>query len=80
MAGLCGVATIAEVEAQGWSLNPGRYVHGHGVIVDDVDLLAAIERLLGDFEQLDGEAHVLSDQIALNMTRILGGPSGDRIA
>ena len=80
VAGLCGVATIAEVEAQGWSLNPGRYVHGHGVIVDDVDLLAAIERLLGDFEQLDGEAHVLSDQIALNMTRILGGPSGDRIA
>ncbi len=24
--GLCKVATIAEIEAQGWSLNPGRYV------------------------------------------------------
>ncbi len=26
VAGLCKVATIAEIEAQGWSLNPGRYV------------------------------------------------------
>ena len=24
--GLCKVATIDEIEAQGWSLNPGRYV------------------------------------------------------
>ena len=24
--GLCKVATIKEIEAQGWSLNPGRYV------------------------------------------------------
>ena len=26
VAGLCKVATVAEIEAQGWSLNPGRYV------------------------------------------------------
>ena len=24
--GLCKVATLKEIEAQGWSLNPGRYV------------------------------------------------------
>jgi type I restriction-modification system DNA methylase subunit len=24
--GFCKVATIEEIEAQGWSLNPGRYV------------------------------------------------------
>ena len=24
--GLCKAATLAEIEAQGWSLNPGRYV------------------------------------------------------
>ena len=29
--GLCKVATLAEIEAQGWSLNPGRYV---GVAAD----------------------------------------------
>ena len=28
IAGLCKVATIAEIEEQGWSLNPGRYVDG----------------------------------------------------
>jgi len=28
------VATIAEIEAQGWSLNPGRYV---GTDVEDID-------------------------------------------
>ena len=26
LAGLCGVATIQQIESQGWSLNPGRYV------------------------------------------------------
>jgi len=32
--GLCKVATIAEIEAQGWSLNPGRYV---GTEVEEFD-------------------------------------------
>jgi type I restriction enzyme M protein len=32
--GLCKVATIDEIEAQGWSLNPGRYV---GTEVEDLD-------------------------------------------
>jgi type I restriction enzyme M protein len=32
--GLCKVATIAEIEAQGWSLNPGRYV---GTEVEELD-------------------------------------------
>lgn len=32
--GICRVATIDEIEAQGWSLNPGRYV---GTEVEDLD-------------------------------------------
>lgn len=32
--GLCRVATIAEIEEQGWSLNPGRYV---GTEVEDLE-------------------------------------------
>lgn len=32
--GLCKVASIAEIEAQGWSLNPGRYV---GTEVEELD-------------------------------------------
>jgi type I restriction enzyme M protein len=34
VAGLCKVATLDEIEAQGWSLNPGRYV---GTEVEDLD-------------------------------------------
>lgn len=35
VAGLCKVANLAEIEGQGWSLNPGRYVglqNGHWMI------------------------------------------------
>ncbi len=32
--GLCKVATVEDIEAQGWSLNPGRYV---GTEVEDLD-------------------------------------------
>lgn len=32
--GLCKVATVDEIEAQGWSLNPGRYV---GTAVEELD-------------------------------------------
>jgi type I restriction enzyme M protein len=34
VAGLCKVATVDEIEAQGWSLNPGRYV---GTEVEEFD-------------------------------------------
>jgi type I restriction enzyme M protein len=32
--GVCRVATVAEVESQGWSLNPGRYV---GTEIEDLE-------------------------------------------
>jgi type I restriction enzyme M protein len=35
--GLCRVATIQEIEAQGWSLNPGRYVGVADRKEDDFD-------------------------------------------
>jgi type I restriction enzyme M protein len=34
VSGLCRVATVAEIEDQGWSLNPGRYV---GTEVEDLE-------------------------------------------
>ena len=81
MAGLCGVATTSTIDAQGWSLNPGRYVHGRGVTIDDVDLTSTVERLLGEFERLDGEARFLGERITSNMARILeGGHSDDGVA
>ena len=40
--GLCKVATISDIEAQGWSLNPGRYV---GVADREADAFDFAERL-----------------------------------
>lgn len=63
IAGVCKVATLAEIEEQGWSLNPGRYVGVADRVADDVDFSLAFETLLEEFERLNLEAHVLEDKI-----------------
>ena len=70
--GLCKVATVAEIEAQGWSLNPGRYV---GVAEREADAFDFSERfgeLNEELEILNAEAHQVEGQIAENVTMILG--------
>jgi len=65
--GLCKVATVAEIEAQGWSLNPGRYV---GVAVGEADDFVFAERLgelNEELEKLSGEATVLQERIAASV-------------
>lgn len=39
--GLCKVATVEEIEAQGWSLSPGRYA---GAEVQELDVANAVRR------------------------------------
>lgn len=47
--GLCKAATVAEIEAQGWSLNPGRYVGvAPGEDVSDEDFKEQLETLNED--------------------------------
>lgn len=61
--GLCQVALIEEIENQGWSLNPGRYV-GVGEHDDgDVDFLERLGELTEEFTALSLEARQLEDQI-----------------
>ena len=51
---LCKAATIAEIEAQGWSLNPGRYVGvAPGEAVSDEDFKAQLEALNEELETLN---------------------------
>ena len=72
VAGFCKAATLAEIEAQGWSLNPGRYV---GVApeeeVSDEDFLARFEALNEELEGLTAEARKLEKAIARNAAEIL---------
>ena len=69
--GLCKVATISDIEAQGWSLNPGRYV---GVAEREADAFDFTERL-GELNEelaiLNAEAHQLEERIGENVAMIL---------
>ena len=70
--GLCKVATMKEIEAQGWSLNPGRYVGvAPGEVVSDEDFKAQLEALNEEFVRLTAEARKLEKTIAKNAAELL---------
>jgi type I restriction enzyme M protein len=71
VAGLCKVATLDEIEEQGWSLNPGRYVGVADREEDDFDFLERLEELNEELEVLNSEARELEDRIAENVAKIL---------
>jgi type I restriction enzyme M protein len=65
------VATLAEIEAQGWSLNPGRYVGVAARAEDDFDFRERLEALNEELEVLNAEARELEERIAENVVRLL---------
>jgi type I restriction enzyme M protein len=70
--GLCKVATSQEIEAQGWSLNPGRYVGvAAGEAVSDEDFKEQLETLNEELETLNAQARELEATIAKNVAEIL---------
>ena len=71
--GLCKVATIKEMEAQGWSLNPGRYVGVAEGEADDFDFKERLEGLNEELEVLDVEARELGERISSNIQKVLEG-------
>ncbi len=69
--GLCKVATLDEIEAQGWSLNPGRYVGVTAREEDDFDFLERLEEQNEELELLNVEARELEERIAENVVQLL---------
>ncbi|EYB67863.1 Site-specific DNA-methyltransferase (adenine-specific) [Deinococcus phoenicis] len=69
--GLCKVATRAEIEAQGWSLNPGRYVGVQARAADDFDFSVRLSELNEELETLNAEAHELEERIGANVQALL---------
>jgi type I restriction enzyme M protein len=69
--GLCKVATIDEIEAQGWSFNPGRYVGIAERQTLDINFAEKFEELWREFEALSGDASALETVIADNVGKIL---------
>jgi type I restriction enzyme M protein len=69
--GLCKVATLQEIEAQGWSINPGRYVGVAERAVDDIDFKERLEELNEELEVLNAEARELEERISVNVAMLL---------
>jgi type I restriction enzyme M protein len=70
--GLCKAATLKEIEGQGWSLNPGRYVGvAPGEALSDEDFKEQLEELNEELEVLNAQARELEETIARNVAEIL---------
>jgi type I restriction enzyme M protein len=73
VAGLCKVATLTDIETQGWSLNPGRYVGVQAKAADEFVFAERLEELNEELETLNGEARELEERIAENVAKLLEG-------
>lgn len=73
VAGLCKVATRAEIEEQGWSLNPGRYTGTAVVDESDVDFMGDLAALYEEFTKLSDEAEVPRSKVGAAVRGILEG-------
>nr|WP_246828989.1 hypothetical protein [Synechococcus sp. PCC 7502] len=71
IAGLCKVASIDEIEAQGWSLNAGRYVGVAEREVDDFIFSERLEELNEELEVLNCEAREIEERISQNIQLLL---------
>lgn len=69
--GLCRAATVPEIEAQGWSLNPGRYVGVAERPADEFDFKEKLEELNEELETLNVEGRELEARIADNVAKLL---------
>jgi type I restriction enzyme M protein len=71
VAGLCKVATIADIESQGWSLNPGRHVGLAEREAEDFDFKEKLEELNEELQSLNAEARELEQRINENTAELL---------
>lgn len=69
--GRCKVATLDEVRANDYSLNPGRYVEIVEKEIDNVDFEAKMKELMGEFSTLTVEAHELEKKIQEDWKKIV---------
>jgi type I restriction enzyme M protein len=74
--GLCKAATLAEIETQGGSLNPGCYVGLAERAADDFDFSVRLEELNEELQTLNKEASELEERISENVTELLNGRLG----
>ncbi|MDE0269158.1 MAG: class I SAM-dependent DNA methyltransferase [Acidimicrobiaceae bacterium] len=64
VASLCAVATIEQIEEQGWSLNPGRYVDVAFTQLDEGAFVVSFRELHQEFDELSEAAAGLVTQVS----------------
>jgi type I restriction enzyme M protein len=69
--GLCKVATLSEIETQGWSLAPGRYTGVAKGAADEFEYAERLEELNEELEKLNAEARELEERISENVSQLL---------
>ena len=69
--GRCKVATLDDIRANDYSLNPGRYVEIVEKEMSDVDFEARMKELMSEFTNLTTEAHKLENKITEDWRKIL---------
>jgi len=70
--GFCKVATVKEIEAQGWSLNPGRYAGVAEAEEEDFDFNERLGELNEELETLNAEAREFEERVSDNISVLLG--------
>ncbi len=71
VAGLCKAASLADIEAQAWSLNPGRYVGVGARAADEFDFAERLEQLQEELAALNADARELEASVEGNVNEIL---------
>lgn len=69
--GLCKAARLHELEVQGWSLNPGRYVGVGARAADDFDFAERLEELREELVALNIASDEIQSRIATNVAAVL---------
>lgn len=69
--GLCYAASLAKIEEQGWSFNPGRYVGVAARRGDDFVFLERLQELDEELQLLTASAHDLEERISENVAALL---------
>jgi type I restriction enzyme M protein len=73
IAGLCRAASLEDIKAEGWSLNPGRYVGvAQGETASDEDFATIFGALAEEFERLTIETRELETRIRDSVNGVLG--------
>lgn len=71
--GLCKSVTLDEIDSQGWSLNPGRFVGVTERAADDFEFAVRLEELNEELETLNAEARQLEERISGVVSSMLQG-------